>query len=121
MAELLFKLSNVPEDEADEVRQFIDEKGFDVYETNAGRWGSGVAAIWLADPSQLADARAALDAYQAQRTERMQQTYAEQLASGQAPTLWHKLTARPWQFIGCILAIGVIVGLMVLPFFGFLS
>ncbi len=120
MADLLFKLSNVPEDEADEVRRVFQQGGFDVYETSTGRWGSGVAAIWLADSSQLADARAALSHYQAQRVRRMQETYAELVATGEAPTFWHKFATSPWQVIGCVLGIGIIAALMVLPFLGFL-
>ena len=47
MAKLLFKLRGVPDDEADDVRQLLEENGMRVYETSAGTWGTGVPAIWL--------------------------------------------------------------------------
>ena len=45
MATLLFRLNNVPEDEAEDVRQLLDDKGFAFYETQAGFFGLGVASI----------------------------------------------------------------------------
>lgn len=36
MAHLLFRLRHVTDEEALEVRQLLDEQGFDVYETQAG-------------------------------------------------------------------------------------
>ena len=42
MAMLLFKLNNVPDDEAMDVRQLLDDNGIHYYETDAGRWRVGV-------------------------------------------------------------------------------
>ena len=36
MATLLFRLNDVPQDEADDVRQLLTDKGIDFYETHAG-------------------------------------------------------------------------------------
>ena len=47
MAHLLFRLRHVTDEEAMEVRQLLDEHGFDVYETQAGFFRLGVDAIWL--------------------------------------------------------------------------
>ncbi len=121
MTTLLFRLDDVPEDEADEVRQLLEEQGFETYETSAGFWKSGVAAIWLANPDQMTEARAAITAYQQARAARMQQTYASLQASGEAPSVWRLLQANPWQFIACLVAVTAIAALMVVPFFGFLA
>lgn len=121
MAILLFKLGNVPEDEASEVRQLLHEGGFNVYETSAGRWRSGVAAIWLADPEQLESARAALDAYQAERVVRVRAEYQQRQANGTAPGLRNAFAAQPVRFVAYLVAVGVIVALMVMPFIGFLA
>jgi uncharacterized protein YaaQ len=118
MTTLLFNLTNVPEDEAQEVRQLLAEGGFAVYETDAGRWRSGVAGIWLADDQQLAAAREAIDEYQKERAQRVRQEYLEQEAAGQAPNLWGKLKQQPIQVVACCAVIGVIAALMVLPFIG---
>ena len=39
MSKLLFRLRNVPDDEAEEVRQLLEEHGIETYETDAGNWG----------------------------------------------------------------------------------
>ncbi|MGK0318613.1 MAG: hypothetical protein ACI9JP_000792, partial [Granulosicoccus sp.] len=39
MPTLVFRLRNVPEDEADDVRMLMNENDFDWYETSAGNWG----------------------------------------------------------------------------------
>lgn len=121
MAVLLFKLTNVPDDEADEVRQLLKDGGFNVYETGAGRWKVGVPAIWLADHSQLDDAQAQLLHYQTQRAQRMRQHYEALKASGQAPTLWSHLASKPTVVLSCILGAGILIAVMILPFLGFLQ
>ena len=45
MAKLLFNLRNVPEDEADEVRQLLTTHGVDWYETRPGPWGISTGAL----------------------------------------------------------------------------
>ena len=47
MALLLFRLRNVPDDEADEVRHLLNENSIEFYETSAGNWGISMPAIWL--------------------------------------------------------------------------
>lgn len=121
MAILLFKLSNVPEDEANEVRQLLEDGKFDIYETSAGRWRSGVAAIWLANPAQLEPARAALTAYQNERASRVREHYEQLKNQGQAPGVREIAARDPISFVGYLLAVAVIIGLMLIPFIGFLS
>lgn len=68
MAHLLFRLRHVTDEEALEVRQLLDEQGFDVYETQAGFFRLGVDAIWLRNTAQREAAEAALAAYQEKRS-----------------------------------------------------
>ena len=73
----LFNLRNVPDDEADDIRRLLDERGFDYYETPPGNWGISAAIIWLNDPDDLPVAKKLIDAYQAERGERMRREYAQ--------------------------------------------
>lgn len=97
MSVLLFKLYNVPEDEAYEVRQLLAEHAFQTYETQTGFFGLGVTAIWLENDEQLHQARAVINRYQADRSARQRAFYAEQRASGEGPTLLKNLLAKPLQ------------------------
>ncbi|MCX7033145.1 MAG: DUF6164 family protein, partial [Arenimonas sp.] len=49
MAKLLLNLRNVPDDEADEVRDLFVTHAIDVYETKPSLWGVSAGGIWLAN------------------------------------------------------------------------
>ncbi|PCF96640.1 DUF6164 family protein [Vreelandella nigrificans] len=118
MAHLLFRLRHVTDEEALEVRQLLDEHGFDVYETQAGFFRLGVDAIWLRNPHQREAAEAALAEYQAERQTRARREHDEAVARGEAPTLWRRLTANPLQVILVLVAVVLIVLVTLLPFIG---
>lgn len=118
MAVLLFKLHDVPDQEAEEVRQLLRDHRFDFYETSAGRWRLSVAAIWLKDDSQAAAARAVIDEYQTELTAHARQAHAQLEAQGNAPTLWRKLSQQPLRFLLFIVAAVIVLGLSTLPFLG---
>ncbi|GGY01524.1 hypothetical protein GCM10007160_31790 [Litchfieldella qijiaojingensis] len=118
MAVLLFKLNNVPEEEAEEVRRLLCEHEFEFYETSAGRWRLSVAAIWLKDDSQAAAARAVIDEYQAELTARVRREHAELAAQGRAPTLWRKLARQPLRVLFFTVAAAIVLALSTLPFLG---
>ncbi|CAM3481207.1 DUF6164 family protein [Halomonas lysinitropha] len=116
MAVLLFHLRHVPDEEAEEVRRLLDEHSLDTFETRAGFWGMGVAAIWLRDPHELPRARALIDAYQHALGERMRHEHDVLAARGEAPTLWRRLTRQPIRtLLFALLAAGVLA-LSLLPF-----
>jgi hypothetical protein len=121
MAALLFKLNNVPEDEAADIRQLLAEHDFHTYETQAGFWGLGVSAIWLVDKSQLRDARALIDDYQAKRSREQREAYAEREARGEVPTLASKIASNPLRFLAMIIAIIVVLGISIIPFLGLIA
>ncbi|KAA0010283.1 hypothetical protein F0A17_17590 [Billgrantia pellis] len=121
MATLLFRLANVTEEEAWEVRRLLDEHGFDTYETHAGFWRLGVDAIWLRDASQLERARDVLERYQAGRQARVQQEHAERVTQGDAPTLWRRLRQHPVKMLLVALAVLAILALTLAPFLGLIE
>ena len=110
MAVQIFRLRNVPEDEAEEVRQLLAENQVDFYETPAGMWGISMPALWIKDESQKDKVKALLAEYQQQR----QQTAQEQ---ADLPPWWQVLQQNPSQFIAYILLAGLVVYFSVMPFF----
>lgn len=116
MARLLFKLAQVPDDEAQEIRTLLDEHQISYYETDAGFFRVGLDAIWLADGTQEERARALISQYQAERVVRQQQNYAQLVEAGQVPGVWQHFCAQPIRFIASIIAIIFVAGLTLAPF-----
>lgn len=119
MTELLFKLNNVPEDEALEVRQLLAENRIEFYETPAGNWGISVAGIWLQDKSQLSAAKALLEQYQAERLQRARAEYQQRKAQGQQMTLWRRILHNPLPVIALLALAAAVMVFSVKPFLGF--
>lgn len=116
MAALLFRLAQVPEDEQDDIRQLLDEGGFDVYETSAGFFGLGVAAIWLRDRDELPRAQALIDEYQQQRAGKMRADYQARVASGEEASFWEYSIHHPFRLLGVIAVVVLVLAVMMLPF-----
>ena len=119
MAKLLFRLNQVEDDEADDVRALLDEAGLEYYETNAGRWRVSVAAIWLRHDDDYEQARAMLDDYQQQRSERLQEEYRQLEENGEQETFLQRAREHPADLILVILSVVIVIGLMVWPFLNF--
>ena len=116
MAKLLFKLAQVPDDEASEIRALLDEHQIHYYETDAGFFRVGLDAIWLSDGAQEEDARELIRAYQAERCVRQQQNYAQLVEAGQVPSVWQLFCAQPIRFVALVVAIIFVTGLTLVPF-----
>ncbi len=116
MALLLFKLNGVPEDEAKEVRALLAENAIDVYETEAGRWGISLAAIWLRDEGQLVLARSLIDDYQKQRYIRAREEYEKRREAGELETLLGRAVRQPFRFLFYLAAILLVLYLSLMPF-----
>lgn len=112
MAELLFRLNGVPEDEAEDVRELLKEAGIEFYETSAGNWGVSLAAIWLADDQQLDRARRLIDDYQQQRQQAMRQAALEQPPEA----FWQRFLRQPLQVIAILVLVGAILYISIVPF-----
>lgn len=116
MARLLFKLTLVPDDEAQEIRELLDAANIRYYETDAGFWRVGLDAIWLASRDQEDEARALILEYQKNRLQEQKSNYAELIAAGNAQNLWQSFRAQPLRFIGILIAVIFVLGLTLIPF-----
>lgn len=116
MAVIVFKLNGVPDDEADEVRALLTEKGFDFYETSAGRWGISVAALWLKNDEDKVSARALIDEFQHQRQEKVRAEYEQLKERGELEGILSRLLSNPLQVIIYIIFIALIIYLSLSPF-----
>lgn len=115
---LLFRLNGVPEDEADEVRALLDAHHIDFYETQAGRWGISVAAIWLRDEDdhREEEARRLIDDYQERRSQSARADYAARRESGQAETLAERFRREPLRLLVYAAIILAILYFTLVPF-----
>ncbi len=116
MAVHLFKLRNVPDDEADEIRQLLTEHDIAFYETSAGIFGFSAPSIWLHDSAQLEHARQILHTYHTQRREKARRHYAEQIANGQQRTVLDIAKENPTRFAAYLAIIALILYFSIKPF-----
>jgi len=116
VSKLLFKLRDVPLDEAQDVRELLTENDLDFYETHAGNWGIAMAAIWLKDESQYPQAMQLINEYQLQRSQEFHADYAELKSRGHTPTLLSNILENPLRFAAYAFSIAVILYITVMPF-----
>lgn len=112
----LFSLSNVPDDEAEDVRALLRAGEIDFYETAAGNWGISAPALWLNDERRLAQARALIDAYEQERMLRAREEYAQRQRDGHNRTIVDVVRENPLRFIAYVAAIVAILYFSTRPF-----
>jgi len=112
MSVKLYNLRDVPEDEADEMRELLDQQCFDFYETPGGAWGISAPAFWLKDESELVRAKAVIKDYQAERGARMRAEFERQRAEGKTQTMWDLVLERP---------VMVVIYIALILFFAYIS
>lgn len=105
MSKLLFKLRNVPDDEADDVRKLLADHQIDYYETTAGNWGISMPAIWITYDEQFGEAKQLFDAYQIQRSLNIRAEYARLKKEGKHETLLGKIKENPLLYFIYTLAV----------------
>lgn len=116
MPVLLFRLNGVPDDEAEDIRALLDDNAIDYYETDAGRWGISVAAIWLRDDTHLQTAHALINTYEQERAIRARAEYEALRREGRHDTLWRRLRREPLMVLLYLAAIAAILYLTIMPF-----
>lgn len=112
----LFSLHNVPDDEAEEVRDLLASHGIDFHETAAGNWGVSTAALWLHDEAQFRAARALIDAYQAERLVRVKEEYDSRKRAGMQRTLLEVIRENPTRFVVYVTVIAMVIYFSTQPF-----
>ena len=115
MSRLLLNLRNVPDDEADDVRAFLDAHRIAFYETKPSFWGISAGGIWVTEDAEIAEAKRLMAVYQAQRGARARAEYAAAQRDGTAETFWMVLRAEPGRVVLTVLAILCLLGLVALP------
>lgn len=119
MAKLVFRLNQVPEAEADAVRQLLTDNEIDFYETQEGRWGLSVAALWLKQDDDFAQARALIDEFQQEHSLAMRDEYEQAKRDGKIPTFWQLLRSNPVLFVSYWVLILAVLLLTLVPMFQF--
>ena len=116
MSTLIFRLNSVSQQEADEVRQLLQEHQLEFYETTAGRWGLSVAGIWLKDESQAQRAKSLLKDYAQRRQQAVRSDYQRARQSGELPSLWQRILAAPLHYLAVAVLAAAILYLSIWPF-----
>lgn len=117
MASLVFSLKDVPEQEANDIRQLLESNKIGFYETDEGRWRISVAAIWINNDNQYEQARGLINEYQNElNTQRQQEKMALQ---GSEINWWRFFMSHPAQVLIFFTAIIIVLAISTVPFFRF--
>ena len=117
MSKLLFRLRNVPEDEAHDVRELLSQHEIEFYETSAGNWGISMPGIWVRHDSEYDEARNLLDTYQQERSQRLRAEYKLARAEGRVETQWQRLRNEPAKVIGYLTGVVILLYLSIRIFY----
>jgi hypothetical protein len=113
MSKLLLNLRGVPDDEADDVRRFLDSGGIRYYETQPTLWGTA-GGIWI-DNGDVAQAKRLMAEYQRGRQARARAERAEAERNGTAKTFVDVLRTQPLQIALAVIGIALMLALMAIP------
>lgn len=109
MAVRIFNLRGVPDDEAEDIRELLQQENIDFYETPAGNWGVSVPSLWLRDETLEPRARIVIAAYQKERLAKAKAEYARQETAGENRSIFDNISKNPLRFV---LYITIICGLL---------
>lgn len=115
MAKLLLNLRYVPEDEAADVRAFLDAAGLEWYETRPSPFGISQGGIWLRNNDDLPEAKRLMADYQRDRQTRARAERERAERDGTAETFADIVRADPVRVAMIVLAIVFLIGLMAVP------
>lgn len=116
MAVLIFKLRGVPDDEAEDIRQLLEDNHFDWYETSAGNWGISMPGIWLSDDSQKDRAQELIKDYQVDRYIRVRGEYEQLKREGKQRKFIDIIKEDPGKFVLYFIGIAAILYFSIEPF-----
>ena len=116
MSILLFRLRNVPDDEANDIRELLNNNNYEFYETSAGNWGISTAAIWLKDKEKLENAKILIEQYQTELGISQRENYEKLKKSGEHKTFLDSFKENPFRFVAYLIIVGFIVYISTKPF-----
>ena len=119
MAVQIFRLRNVPDDEAEEIRELLSHHHIDHYETPAGNWGISMPAIWINNDEQHELAKSLIKEYQAERLIKARNEYKQAKRDGIKPTIFSEMLENPLHFILYFGFVAVILYFSIKPFLNF--
>lgn len=117
MATVLMNLRDVPEEEAQEVRELLAKHRILFYETPPSRWGISMGTIWLSDKRQEKEARQLIAQYQRKRRAKTRAHYERLKREGSAETLLGNFRNRPFKVLLYLAAAVLILYFSIRPFF----
>ena len=115
MSKLLLNLRDVPDDEADDVRRFLDSGGIGYYETPPSWWGISAGGIWIRDDGDVAEAKRLMAKYQVERQTHARENHAEAERNGTAETYVDVLRTQPLRVALTVITIALLLGLVAVP------
>ena len=115
MAKLLLNLRHVSDDEAADVRAFLEANAIAFYETQPSRWGISNGGIWVEDNGQIAEAKRLMADYQKQRQARVRAEREQAVRDGNAETFADIVREQPLRVLLTLLAIVFLLALVALP------
>jgi len=95
MSRQLLNLRYVTAEERDEVVELLERERVEYYLTPAGAFGISAGGIWLRHEEDYPRAKALMDRYQAERSQRVRQELEQARREGRAETFWSLLKRRP--------------------------
>ncbi len=118
MSKLLLNMRMVPDDEAEEVRAFLDANRIDYYETEPSRWGMSFGGIWVTHEADVTEAKRLMADYQARRRESARAAHVAARRDGSVETFAGIVRQQPLRVLLTALAIVFLLGLMaLLPYY----
>jgi hypothetical protein len=115
MSKLLLNLRDVPDDEADDVRGFLDSSGIGYYETRPSLWGISGGGIWIRNDGDVVEAKRLMADYQRERQKRARAEREEAQRTGTAETFADVLRKQPLRVALAVIVIALLLGLMAAP------
>ena len=109
-------LRHVPEDEAREVRELLEQHHIEYFETPANRWGISAGGIWIKHREQAEQARELYRDYQQKRLQQARADYREARRAGHTPGVGDVIRERPLQLLLTAAGIGLLLWLLLFPF-----
>ena len=116
MAKLLLNLRNVADDEIQDVTALLDKAGIAHYRTEPSPWGISFGGIWLRERDDHPRAKALMDAYQRERSQRVRAEREAGLRDGSAETFGSLFRRRPLYVVAMLLGMLAAAALVLLPF-----